>query len=303
MITGIVGWPGAGKTYAAVRMLLDQFRAAAKRQEYLQVYANMAGLRCPESIYVDGLEDFVNVSNGLVLLDEAGVFLSSRYWQSVPREVLMSLAQVRKNGLDMIWVTQHEARIDTVLRELTSVIVRCRRFGQYSVQIHEDPLAKHLIRRKVVRLSPEVFDLYDTLEVIGTSGGSVGRGAAALSTVARRRERDEDERRRARKREREIPVVRWYSKRLVLTQAAQDAADFLLQNGISLDGEAWQDTVRAELERRKWLATWGLTAEDAPLTCTFENPWLLNHSPAAKALQREAMQQLEAMKERSKKRK
>lgn len=171
MIRGYLGWVGAGKTYSMVHDALEQFR-----ETRCQVFTNMAGLKFPGAVYVEDLEAITRVGTGLVLIDEVGICMSSHYWQSVPRSVLMAFAQVRKNGLDVFWTAQHEARVDTVLRELTMEVRRCRRFGRYSFQSLEDPVAKVSLGKRLVKLKQEVFAAYDTLEIIGAHGGGAGTG-------------------------------------------------------------------------------------------------------------------------------
>lgn len=282
MIRGYVGLPGAGKTYTMVEDAWKQFRESPR-----QIYTNMSGLRCPEAIYVDGLDGLLHVSNGLVLFDEIGVSLSSRYWQGVSRDLLMRFAQVRKNGLDLFWTSQHENRVDAVMREITNEYCRCARTGPLVVRatwLPEDK--KNCLSRRVNKLNKQVYELYDTLEVIGTHGGSVGRGAAALSTVERRRARGEHDRRKAAAYKERIPHLRWHwweggAGPMVShwSEAAQSAYLGLLQADALTEEVPLYDQVQGELRRRAWLAAWKLSAADAPISCTPAMPWLEGHDP------------------------
>jgi hypothetical protein len=64
-----------------------------------------------------------------VLLDELNLWAPSRLWQELGIGVLNRWAYVRKDGLEIIWTAQHEARIDKVAREVTDFIWNCRSLG------------------------------------------------------------------------------------------------------------------------------------------------------------------------------
>jgi len=282
MIRGYLGLPGAGKTFSMVNDAWQLFRKNPQ-----QVYTNMAGLRFPEAIYVDGLDGLLHVDNGLVLFDEAGVSLSSRYWQSVSRDLLMRFAQVRKNGLDLWWTSQHENRVDTVLREISNEYVRCQRTGRLlskTTWLPEDKKAH--VARSITPMSKTVYDLYDTLEVIASHGGSAGRGAASrLSAVAHRRARAEHVRRQAETKKKRIahfkqsPFALGPPYELVPTEPAKNVfLDLLEQDAWNSDVLPY-DQIQNELQRRRWLSLFNLGPHDAPLSCMPESPWLEGADP------------------------
>jgi hypothetical protein len=64
-----------------------------------------------------------------VAIDELNLWAPSRLWQELGIGVLNRWAYVRKDGLDIVWSAQHEARIDKVAREVTDHIWACRSFG------------------------------------------------------------------------------------------------------------------------------------------------------------------------------
>ena len=277
MFRGYVGGLGSGKSYS---MCDDATQWMRTRRG--QIYTNMAGLRCPEAIYIDSLKELLYVSSGLVLLDEASVALASRFWQEVPREMLTRFAQFRKHGLDLWYTTQHENRVDTVVREITNENVVCHKFGGGHFRRVMLPGEKKPLRTTFHRFRPEIFAIYDTLEVIGTHGGSVGRGETAtrLSAVARKTQ-DEDARRQAREARRsEIPMRRWEGNTIVFLPDAEKAYQWLLAGGLLDAAEPVSVQLQRELRRRRWLRTWGLGPEDAPFPCNGDAPWLSGCSPA-----------------------
>jgi hypothetical protein len=255
---------------------------AEYRKYPVQVYANMAGLRCPEAIYMEALHDLPFIHNGKVLLDEAGIYLSSRYWHDVPKTVLQAFALGRKNGLDMYWTAHTVERIDTVLREITAEVIYCHRVGSYIVQTKFQNGEKKQGRRRLIKLDPAIYALYDTLELIGTNGGTQGRGAAAtLSTVARKRASAEDNRRAAVLRADSRPLFEFWRNSCQLRREAVAARDYLISCGGWSDGLTWADQIQRELRRRRWLRRWGLKPEDAPYFTTPESPWLAGYSVEA----------------------
>jgi hypothetical protein len=291
-VIGYIGQLGSGKTYSMVRDTLAAFRASP-----MQVFSNMSGLRCPEAIYIEALADLPFVGNGRVMLDECGIFLSSRHWQSVPKSVLEAFALARKNGLDLVWSAHTMERVDGVLRELTSEVVQCRRTGPFIVQHRAGLGEKKHPRRKIFRLEPSIFRLYDTLELIGLDGGTKGRGQAAeLSTVARRRLADDVQRREGAAVAASFPMYRqmWGTNELFLRADVQAALKYLRSVGGLSDGLPWPEQVRRELERRAWLKVWGLGPDDAPYFCTPSASWLAGSCPEAVQARREAREEEEA---------
>lgn len=65
----------------------------------------------------------------VVGLDELNLWAPSRLWQALPVGLLSTWAYTRKNGMQVIWSSQSERRVDPVVREVTTRIVACRRIG------------------------------------------------------------------------------------------------------------------------------------------------------------------------------
>lgn len=286
MIRAYIGGLGSGKSYSMVVDAVKNFRS---RQP--QVFCNMAGLKCPEAIYIEALNDLPWVASGLCLLDEMGIFMSSRAWQKTPLEVLQAFALGRKNGLDMYWSAHTMERVDAAVREITAEIVHCKRVGNVVLQTYLNPGDMKPDRRKIVRLDSRYFYLYDTLERISLKGGTMGSGPQAipLSRVAKRRLDAERTAREKKARDNSYPLLRRnHLGYTVLVREARAAQEHLVDEGGWSSGLEWAEQIRRELLRRKWLREWGLKAEDAPYYCTPENPWLASYSPEAVTERREA---------------
>jgi len=72
----------------------------------------------------------VGCSRGItVLLDELNLWAPSRLWQKLGIGVLNRWAYTRKDGLEILWSAQHEARVDKVAREVTDFIWTCKSMG------------------------------------------------------------------------------------------------------------------------------------------------------------------------------
>lgn len=136
MIIGFAGTPGSGKSYEAVKKILDNLRMGRV------VYTNIDGMHtpaCKEAIksvcglsdlslqiqlhYLekDQLEDFWNhVRPGsLIVLDEVQKVFNARDWQSQKNRDFGSWASThRHHGFDVVLISQNMERIDSAVRGL-----------------------------------------------------------------------------------------------------------------------------------------------------------------------------------------
>jgi zona occludens toxin len=136
MFIGYTGTPGAGKTYEAVRKIIDNLRMGRV------VFTNIDGMNAPECLEmikcVTGLndcgladhlfffedwqlEEFWNhvIPGSLIVLDEVQNIFSSREWQSQKNISFNAWASThRHHGYDVVLITQSIMRIDTAVRAL-----------------------------------------------------------------------------------------------------------------------------------------------------------------------------------------
>lgn len=111
--------PGQGKSYFATHKALKALKKGRK------VFSNYP------IITPDGKSTYIwkpeyaleNVQNALIIVDEAYRDYNSREHKDFSREVHTFFATNRHNGLDIILIAQNPARIDLVLREITSEFV------------------------------------------------------------------------------------------------------------------------------------------------------------------------------------
>lgn len=148
MITGYVGLIGQGKTMLAAD---DAIRTAKRRGALLA--SNIALRPGPEVEFVpllisdDGLDleqlDTLvhrckREGRGLVLLiDEVGIIMPARFWQSFPIGLMFVLSQSRKLSLDLIWTSQDVEQVDAFLRRLTQWVYKVKAIPTPSLERRE----------------------------------------------------------------------------------------------------------------------------------------------------------------------
>jgi hypothetical protein len=196
-VEGYSGRPGAGKTCTMVA------RAFAAKKRGRRVFANIplvdnrlvaereyfffgnksivpANARTYGRSWSDGqlnsLAEVMELDNALILLDEVHLWVPSTEWKSIPLDFRMFLAQQRKDGIDIWWTAQHEARVFNVIRELTWILWRCERYGPVSYMRGKDPESGEDYGSRYVWMGPDVWGLYDTTFKVGdVDGHIVGR--------------------------------------------------------------------------------------------------------------------------------
>lgn len=165
MIEGYIGRPGSGKTYTLTARALE----FAKRGR--QVFANYP-------IEADNCWQFkpdqlLDLPPGVIVIDEAHLWFSSRAALRLPPSWLAGLSQTRKNGWHLLWSAQHESRVDRVMRDVSNWFYLCyawfQRDGhpmffeaqQYEPEKFRRP--KQWAGRRFRKFDPAIARAYDTL--------------------------------------------------------------------------------------------------------------------------------------------
>lgn len=136
MIIAFTGTPGSGKTYDAVRKIIENLKMGRV------VFTNIDGMNSPECLemikMVTGLSDhglacklyffeqdqveefwFHVIPGALIVIDEVQNVFNSREWQSKKNVAFNAWASVhRHHGYDVVLITQSVMRIDTAVRAL-----------------------------------------------------------------------------------------------------------------------------------------------------------------------------------------
>lgn len=129
-VEGWLGHQGHGKTYCLVcHCLMARLAGNA-------VYSNLAIDGCG---HFDTWDELMCLLEGAkdrservtVAVDEAGKFLSSRFWQKADPRMLTLLQERRKiaKGVDLCYSVPSWRKIDTELRDVTQRVRVCRRYG------------------------------------------------------------------------------------------------------------------------------------------------------------------------------
>lgn len=121
-IEGYIGRPGSGKSYTLTE------RALAEARKGRQVFANYV-LDEPNCWFFQP-EDLMDLPPGVIVIDEAHLWFPARMSLKLPPSWLAMLSQTRKNGWDLLWASQHETRVDRVLRDNTSWMWLCSAWFQ-----------------------------------------------------------------------------------------------------------------------------------------------------------------------------
>ncbi len=180
-LEGWTGWHGEGKTYNAVTHVLNEWD-----RHNIPIWSNAQIAGCEIFENWDELMTMIELAiehhlRAQVLIDEAGKWLSSRFFTKLDPRVLTVLQERRKvgAGLDLYWTAPHIDHVDKILRDVTQAVHTCKRFGgsEYSHDGGKPPRAfyvrtfrpnevgkanKKAIARTIVPFSPEVADLYTT---------------------------------------------------------------------------------------------------------------------------------------------
>lgn len=147
MIIGRVGLIGNGKTYRATQ---DALTTAGRRGALFASNIWVRGSlpfaqwqadptltrRIQLSVGEDGfdldeLTAIIEYAHGegsgtVLLLDEIGILMPARFWQSFPVDLMMRISQSRKLRVDVYWTSQDVEDVDSYLRRKTEIVYKTR---------------------------------------------------------------------------------------------------------------------------------------------------------------------------------
>lgn len=116
-IEAFIGRPGSGKTYTLTdRVLREADRGKTVFANYTIAHPN---------VYTFGPTDLLDLPPGIVVIDEAHLWFSARQALRLPPSWLQKMSQTRKAGWNLLWCSQHESRVDKVLRDVTDWMWLC----------------------------------------------------------------------------------------------------------------------------------------------------------------------------------
>jgi len=189
-IEGYIGRPGSGKSYT----LTD--RALIEANKGRTVFANYV-INHPNCWYFTP-EQLLDLPPGVIVIDEAHLWFPARMALKLPPSWLAMLSQTRKNRWDLLWCSQHETRVDRVLRDNTSWMWLCSAwlswgghpllFASKSFEPEYFRKPKKMMTRRVRLFDQKVARAYDTFErlVVAQHAQSKDDAYAGSSARARR---------------------------------------------------------------------------------------------------------------------
>ena len=151
MIEGFIGRPGSGKSYT----LTD--RALQECNRGRPVFANYAIAH--ENAWQFTPDQLLDLPPGVIVIDEAHLWFPARMSLRLPPSWLAMLSQTRKSGWDLMWAAQHEARVDRVLRDVSSYLWLCSswlNFGNNPMFFVADSYEPEYFRKTGKRLTRRI---------------------------------------------------------------------------------------------------------------------------------------------------
>lgn len=134
-------------------------------------------------VYFTNINEILDISNGIILFDEAQVLFNARNWEALPYDFQYKLQQSRKHNLSLYCTTQNLGTIDITYRRLVHSWIHCQRnfslgnifFGLFTMHFKDiDFLYNNVDDLKVPDLKTKIFlihywskTLYDTFYDIG----------------------------------------------------------------------------------------------------------------------------------------
>jgi hypothetical protein len=219
-LTAHVGRLGTGKSYTAAANVLRGVRAgrpqvtsfdiAIPRQYWDEgygegVWSQRVNERTGESVEVfrpslvgtfDGWEAMLEVEDADITVDEAHLYAPSWDSKALPAPARWYLSHLRKLGVNMTWVSQHEDRTAKTLRDLTNEVVvhsvfyfgACWFVGKHYEPENVRKKDKHTWKT-YRRFKMSVAATYDTLECSEFTGLTNELDVMLVAELADRRNR------------------------------------------------------------------------------------------------------------------
>jgi hypothetical protein len=161
MIEGFTGLPGMGKTYHMTKKAY--FEARKGRPVYANYNLNFPNIK---THYFKELSDLKDVKNALILVDEAGIYLPSQAWRSIPFEFIRQIRQHRHDGLDLWYTAQDMQDVATYLRRITQFQHDYNKVWKFVTEKTVNPRTGIKYGFDFSILTKKYFKFYDTTENI-----------------------------------------------------------------------------------------------------------------------------------------
>lgn len=189
MIIGFVGTPGSGKSYEAVKKILDNIKLGRKVytniegldnpkcRKYIQSYCNITDFQLETClIHLTDEEatwpDLHCEPGSLILLDEVHKNLSNRDWQSEKNVNFAKWASThRHDGYDLVLITQSLDKVDKHVRSLIEWSYLFRKVNMFGAALQKkyvcyayagDDHNGKAMSKSVRTYDPKIFPAYQS---------------------------------------------------------------------------------------------------------------------------------------------
>lgn len=163
MIESFTGLPGQGKTYHMTKKAY--YYCLLKKKDVYANYKLDFGEKLNHRVhYFKELSELENVTNALILVDEAGIYLPSQAWKDIPFEFIRKIRQHRHDGLDLWYTAQDSQDVATYLRRITQFDRQFSRISRLCFEKVINPRTKAKIGFDISFLNKKIFTMYDTTE-------------------------------------------------------------------------------------------------------------------------------------------
>lgn len=121
------GLPGAGKTTIMSSIAFRECRKKAKKRKYKYVYGNVH-FAIPGYTFIDNeCVGAYDLSNSLILIDEATLFANSRDYKNFSKQLLSFMVQHRHYCCDIVFFSQRWDSLDLNIRVITDTVYYVRK--------------------------------------------------------------------------------------------------------------------------------------------------------------------------------
>lgn len=173
MINLYVGKPGFGKTYALVRLAYKKINQG--RNVYSNFWIDFSKMKLKPGhgrvFFWKNLDDLISIRHGEILMDEAQIYMNSREYTKLPKEMQYKMQQHRKQGLNLHMAVQNAKRIDTIARELVNSVFQLSNYRLFFTMKEYDIEEIDKVKKKsksftMYRMNKKLANCYDTLQEI-----------------------------------------------------------------------------------------------------------------------------------------
>jgi hypothetical protein len=128
MILGFFGYPRAGKTLGMVIKACKDLKAGKRVVSNVPITDVLYGSK-NEAIYKqDIVNELYTCRDTTVCIDEAAIVLDSRFFNKMPKELIIGFAQSQKRANNIYYTSQGWSHCVKRLRDLTNFAIRCTKF-------------------------------------------------------------------------------------------------------------------------------------------------------------------------------